>query len=122
MYAKPQPRGDAKRGARPISELELELIQTQMTQKPLLWVEVGTHAVRKRSECNPLAFYRIYDTGTRQRLPGHLSGPPSPAEDSREYKVAIQHDGRQRWCVALKLPNACCKRSSGLLVIEGLLV
>jgi hypothetical protein len=32
-------------------ELELELIQTQMTQKPLLWVEVGAHAVRKRSEC-----------------------------------------------------------------------
>jgi hypothetical protein len=22
-----------------------------MTQKPLLWVEVGAHAVRKRSEC-----------------------------------------------------------------------
>ena len=33
------------------AELELELIQTHMTQKPLLWVEVGAHAVRKRSEC-----------------------------------------------------------------------
>jgi hypothetical protein len=32
-------------------ELELELIQTHTTQKPLLWVEVGAHAVRKRSEC-----------------------------------------------------------------------
>jgi hypothetical protein len=32
-------------------ELELELIQAHMTQKPLLWVEVGAHAVRKRSEC-----------------------------------------------------------------------
>ena len=32
-------------------ELELELIQTHMAQKPLLWVEVGAHAVRKRSEC-----------------------------------------------------------------------
>jgi hypothetical protein len=32
-------------------ELELELIQTHMTQKSLLWVEVGAHAVRKRSEC-----------------------------------------------------------------------
>jgi hypothetical protein len=32
------------------SELELELIQTHMTKKPLLWVEVGAHAVRKRSE------------------------------------------------------------------------
>jgi hypothetical protein len=32
-------------------ELELELIQTHMTQKPLLWIEVGAHAVRKRSEC-----------------------------------------------------------------------
>jgi hypothetical protein len=32
------------------SELELGLIQTHMTQKPLLWVEVGAHAVRKRSE------------------------------------------------------------------------
>ena len=30
-------------------ELELELIQTHMTQKPLLWVEAGAHAVRKRS-------------------------------------------------------------------------
>jgi hypothetical protein len=30
------------------SQLELELIQTHMTQKPLLWVEVGAHAVRKR--------------------------------------------------------------------------
>ena len=31
------------------SELELELIQTHMTQKQLLWVEVGAHAVRKSS-------------------------------------------------------------------------
>jgi hypothetical protein len=29
-------------------EHELELIQAHMTQKPLLWVEVGAHAVRKR--------------------------------------------------------------------------
>jgi hypothetical protein len=32
-------------------ELELELIQTHMAQKPLLGVEVGAHAVRKRSKC-----------------------------------------------------------------------
>jgi len=32
-------------------ELELELKQAHMTQKPLLWLEVGAHAVRKRSEC-----------------------------------------------------------------------
>jgi hypothetical protein len=32
-------------------ELELELIQAHMTQKPLLWIEVGAHVVRKRSEC-----------------------------------------------------------------------
>jgi hypothetical protein len=32
-------------------ELELELIQTHMAQKPLLWGEVGAHAVCKRSEC-----------------------------------------------------------------------
>jgi hypothetical protein len=32
-------------------ELELELIQTHMTQKPLLWVEVVAHAVRNWSEC-----------------------------------------------------------------------
>jgi hypothetical protein len=32
-------------------ELELELIQTHMTQKLLLWVKAGAHAVRKRSEC-----------------------------------------------------------------------
>jgi hypothetical protein len=36
-----------------VYELKLELIQTHMTQKPLLWVEVevGAHAVRKRLEC-----------------------------------------------------------------------
>jgi hypothetical protein len=32
-------------------ELELELIQTHMAQKPLLWVEVGAHAVRNRLKC-----------------------------------------------------------------------
>jgi hypothetical protein len=32
-------------------ELELELIQTHMAQKPLLWVEVGAHAVRNKSKC-----------------------------------------------------------------------
>ena len=30
---------------RVLLELELELIQTHMAQKPLLWVEVGAHAV-----------------------------------------------------------------------------
>ena len=30
-------------------ELELELIQTHMAQKPLLWVEVGAHAVRNNT-------------------------------------------------------------------------
>jgi hypothetical protein len=34
-------------------ELELELTQTHMTQKPLLWVEVGAHAVRKRKYRHP---------------------------------------------------------------------
>jgi hypothetical protein len=34
-----------------VAKPELELIQPHMTQKPLLWVEVGAHAVRKRSEC-----------------------------------------------------------------------
>jgi hypothetical protein len=29
-----------------VEELELELTQTHMTQKPLLWVEAGAHAVR----------------------------------------------------------------------------
>jgi hypothetical protein len=33
------------------SKSELELIQTHKTQKPLLWVEVGAHAVRNRSQC-----------------------------------------------------------------------
>ena len=32
-------------------KLELELIQTHKAQKPLLWVEVGAHAVRNRSKC-----------------------------------------------------------------------
>jgi hypothetical protein len=31
--------------------VELELIQAHTAQKPLLWVEVGALAVRKRSEC-----------------------------------------------------------------------
>jgi hypothetical protein len=31
-------------------ELELELIQARMTQKPMLWVEVGARAVRERSK------------------------------------------------------------------------
>jgi hypothetical protein len=35
----------------PRRQKKLELIQTHMTQKPLLWVEVGAHAVRKRSKC-----------------------------------------------------------------------
>jgi hypothetical protein len=30
--------------------VELERIQTHMTQMQLLWVEVGAHAVRERSE------------------------------------------------------------------------
>jgi hypothetical protein len=29
--------------------LELEVIQTHMTQKPLLWVEMGAHVVHKQS-------------------------------------------------------------------------
>jgi hypothetical protein len=35
----------------PACELEVELIQTHMTQEPWLWVEVGALAVRKRSDC-----------------------------------------------------------------------
>ena len=31
--------------------LELELIQTHKAQRPLLWVEVGAHAVHNRSKC-----------------------------------------------------------------------
>jgi hypothetical protein len=31
-------------------ELELEPVQAHMTQKPLLWVEVGAHAVSKKTE------------------------------------------------------------------------
>ena len=42
-----QPEGAAE----PLGELELELIHTHMAQKPLLWVKVGVHAVRKRLEC-----------------------------------------------------------------------
>jgi hypothetical protein len=29
--------------------LELELIQARIPQKPLLWIEVGAHTVRKKS-------------------------------------------------------------------------
>jgi hypothetical protein len=39
------------KAGKPEFKLELELIQSHMIQKPLLWVEVGAHAVRKRSEC-----------------------------------------------------------------------
>jgi hypothetical protein len=33
-----------------VMKLEREVIPTHMTQKPLLWVEVGAHAVHKKSE------------------------------------------------------------------------
>jgi hypothetical protein len=33
-------------------KLELELIQAYMAQKPLLWVEVGTHATAKTHSSN----------------------------------------------------------------------
>ena len=36
--------------------LELELIQIHTTQKPLPWVEVGAHAMRKRSECGGIVW------------------------------------------------------------------
>jgi hypothetical protein len=42
---------DAVHGSSSELELELLVVQTHMTQKPVLWVEVGAHAVRKRSEC-----------------------------------------------------------------------
>ena len=35
----------------PELELELELIQTQMTQKPMLRVEVGARALRSSAAC-----------------------------------------------------------------------
>ena len=34
-----------------LTKLELELIQTHMAQQPLVWVEVGAHAVHNRSKC-----------------------------------------------------------------------
>jgi hypothetical protein len=40
-------------------ELELELIQTHMAQKPWLWVEVGAHAVRNRSKCGGVIEIKI---------------------------------------------------------------
>jgi hypothetical protein len=33
-----------------LAQLELELIQTHMAQKPLLWIEMSAHAVRNRSK------------------------------------------------------------------------
>ena len=47
--SKPPPRSLAYLGAfclLPVSELELELIQTQMTQKPMLRAEVYARALR----------------------------------------------------------------------------
>jgi hypothetical protein len=63
-------------------ELELELIQAHMTQKTLLWIEVGAHAVRKRSECagvvcasalvagELLPIFYLYQCITRMRMCG----------------------------------------------------
>jgi hypothetical protein len=42
------------------AELELELIQTHLTQKPLLWVEVGAHAVRKRGKAESVGVPTVY--------------------------------------------------------------
>ena len=40
--------------------MELELIQAHMTQKNLLWVEAGAHAVRKKkSECAGMVRARV---------------------------------------------------------------
>ena len=37
-------------------ELELELIQTHMTQEPLLWVEVGTSQIVPNKLCSEFVF------------------------------------------------------------------
>ena len=45
----PLPMRDGGAGVQPRSELELELIQPQMAQKPMLRGEVGARALRVRS-------------------------------------------------------------------------
>jgi hypothetical protein len=51
MRTHPHLEGSKQHQISRLAELELELIQTHMAQKPLLWVEVGAHAVRNRSKC-----------------------------------------------------------------------
>ena len=42
-----EPAAVSTKGKGGVRELELELIQTHVTQKPLLWVEVGAREVRE---------------------------------------------------------------------------
>jgi hypothetical protein len=65
-------------------KLELELIQTHMTQKPLQWVEVGAHAVRKRSE-----FAGVVWTG--QKLYSVISYFQFLSGTKRLHRVFVYH-------------------------------
>jgi hypothetical protein len=58
------------------TELELELIQTHMAQKPLLWVEVGAHSVRNRSKCGGVGWAgerQLFSTASSKRPFRHFS-------------------------------------------------
>jgi hypothetical protein len=49
-------------------ELKLKRIQAHMAQIPLLWVEVGAHAVRNKSKCGGVGWVGV---GVAWRLGDH---------------------------------------------------
>ena len=95
------------------SELELELIQTQMTQKPMLRVEVGARALRNQtggvrggSEFSDLWVRKEFDYGswmitgvghvlrdTLQRLSLSWSEPQKPAAPPVKKRSRISARG-----------------------------
>jgi hypothetical protein len=93
-----------RRDSRVACELELELIKIHMTQKPLMWVEVGALAVRKKSECAGVArtCYGVPELTVSRSLHmwtvahrnsrepgGYLRGPAVAHQNSRGFEGCV---------------------------------
>jgi hypothetical protein len=95
-----------------LHELELELIQTHMTQNPLLWVEVGAYAVRKKSGCAGVVWA---GAGVRVALVCVLSLKPVWAVWRRQHSLCgappqkghLLHGGVgwHAWCCSPRSPG-----------------
>jgi hypothetical protein len=66
-----------------------------MAQKPLLWVEVGAHAVRNRSKCGGVGWAKSTRTRTRLELSSNLLATclPEPSEPTPFAKQCPQPRG-----------------------------